>query len=169
MLLKRFSSFSYFKEWKWIIQREKLLFWKRVSFFKETFQCNSSFKSLVVIERDESLYHIGVSKEIKNKREREIRVFHHISSTLASLPLINAGVCHFAWHAAAEPMHYLVNFKHLEINAKTESVFALFAGPTRHFARRFTPSWEEIEKFHWHQRVRREILYKMGDLNFKKR
>jgi hypothetical protein len=37
-------------------------------------------------------------------------------------------------------MHYLVNFKHLEINAKTESVFALFAGPTGRFAGRFTPT-----------------------------
>ena len=146
MLLKRFSSFSYFKEWKWIIQREKLLFWKRVSFFKETFQCNSSFKSLVVIERE--ILSITLRFQKKSKTKERDMVFHHISSTLASLPLINAGVCHFAWHAAAEPMHYLVNFKHLEINAKTESVFALFAGPTRHFARRFTPSWEEIEKFH---------------------
>jgi hypothetical protein len=37
-------------------------------------------------------------------------------------------------------MHYLVNFKHLEINAKTESIFAPFAGPNAHFAGRFTPT-----------------------------
>jgi hypothetical protein len=75
-----------------VIQREKLLFQEFP--FTETFQFNSSFKSLVVIERDYSLYHKGFQKKSKTT-EREI-VCYTTSQTLASLPLIDAGVCHFA-------------------------------------------------------------------------